>query len=121
MTPLSLGLEDVTKAMGVIVPRNSQIPLKITQPAVPQFDHQSNVILSIYQGEEAKCAGNHKVGEFTMTIKPRAGMVLMVTFEIDGNGLLTVSALDPVTNKSANIKITSDKMNLTDTEIKKMA
>ena len=64
---------------------------------------------------------NHKVGEFTMKFKPRQGMVLMVTFEIDTNGLLTVSAKDPVTNKSANITITSDKLNLTDSEVKEMA
>ena len=56
-----------------------------------------------------------------MTIAKRANLVLDVCFEIDDSGLLTVTAKDPVTNKSANIKITSDKLNLTDREIKDMA
>ena len=102
----------------MIVPKNSRIPLKITQPAVPAHDQQNNVIMSIYQGGEAKCVNNHMVGEFTMKFKPRRQMVLMVTFEIDVNGLLTVSAMDPQTKKTANITITSDKLNLTDSEVK---
>lgn len=56
-----------------------------------------------------------------MKIASRANLVLDVCFEIDDSGLLTVTAKDPVTNKSANIKITSDKLNLTDREIKDMA
>ena len=56
-----------------------------------------------------------------MNITKRAGLVLDVCFEIDESGLLKVTAKDPVTNKSANVSITSDKLNLTDREIKDMA
>jgi len=118
VTPLSLGLADVSGMMGVIVPKNSRIPLKITQPAVPEHDHQNEVIMSIYQGGEAKCVDNHMVGEFTMNFNPRRQMILMVTFEIDANGLLTVSAMDPETRKTASITITSGNLNLTDSEVK---
>ena len=118
VTPLSLGLADVSGMMGVIIPKNSKIPLKITQPAVPEHDHQNEVIMSIYQGGEAKFVDNHMVGEFTMKFKSRRQMMLMVTFEIDVNGLLTVSAMDPKTKQTANITITSDKLNLTDSEVK---
>ena len=92
-----MGVEDYTHSLAVIVPKNSQIPLKITHPAIPQFEHQSNVVIDIYQGEERKAADNHKVGGFTMTIARRANLVLDVCFEIDENGLLTVTASDPVT------------------------
>lgn len=67
------------------------------------------------------CSNNHKVGEFTMKIKARRDLVLEVAFEIDESGLLKVFATDPVTKKSANISITSDKLNLSDNEIKEMA
>ena len=56
-----------------------------------------------------------------MNIAKRTGLVLDVCFEIDESGLLTVTAKDPVTNKSANVSITSDKLNLTDQEIRDMA
>ena len=78
-------------------------------------------MIDIYQGEERKAASNHKVGGFTMNIAKRTGLVLDVCFEIDESGLLTVTAKDPVTNKSANVSITSDKLNLTDQEIRDMA
>ena len=121
VTPLSLGIEDYRNEMGIVVPKNSQIPLKIVHPAVPQFEHQSNVVIDIYQGEERKATDNHKVGGFTMSITRRADLVLEVCFEIDESGLLKVTASDPVTKKQANIAITSDKLNLTDREIKDMA
>ena len=121
VTPLSLGIEDAYQNMGVIVPKNSQIPLSMVYPAIPQFENQANVIIDIYQGEERKATDNHKVGGFTMKIAKRRDLVLNVCFEIDENGLLTVTAQDPVTKKSANIKITSDKLNLSELEIKNMA
>ena len=120
VTPLSLGIEDVYNEMGVIVPRNSQVPLKMTYPAVPNFAGQSNVIIDIYQGEERRATLNHKVGGFEMKVANRRDLVLEVTFEIDDSGLLTVTAKDPQTNQSANIKITSDKLNLTQNEITQM-
>lgn len=79
------------------------------------------MIIDIYQGEEMKAAENHKVGGFTMKVAPRTGLVLDVVFEIDDSGLLTVTANDPVTKKSAHVTISSDKLNLSDTEIKQMA
>ena len=78
------------------------------------------MIIDVYQGEEQKAADNHKVGGFTMKVATRKDLVLSVIFEIDDSGLLTVTAVDPVTNKSANIKITSDKLNLSNDEIKNM-
>ena len=56
-----------------------------------------------------------------MSVAKRANLVLDICFEIDDSGLLTVTARDPVTKKSANVKVTSDKLNLTDREIKDMA
>ena len=56
-----------------------------------------------------------------MSVAKRANLVLDICFEIDDSGLLTVTARDPITKKSANVKVTSDKLNLTDREIKDMA
>ena len=66
--------------MAVIVPKNSQIPLKMSYPAIPQFEGQSNVMIEIYQGEDKKANNNHKVGGFTMNVAKRRGLVLDVTF-----------------------------------------
>ena len=83
------------------MPKNSQIPLRIVHPAIPQFEGQSNVQIEIYQGEKRLAVENHKVGGFEMKIASRRGLVLDVIFEIDDSGLLTVTAMDPVTKKSA--------------------
>ena len=117
VTPLSLGVEDMFHNMAVVVPKNTRIPFRMTKPAVPQFSGQSNVIIDIYQGERPKAKDNHKVGGFTMSVDKRSDLVLNVTFTIDMNGLLEVTAEDPVTRQRASVSITSDKLNLNDREI----
>merc|ERR1719454_1166480 len=123
VTPLTLGIETVGGVMTKIIPRGTVIPSKKTQQFTTHQDQQTTVTISVYEGERALVKDNHELGKFDMTgIPPAARGVpkIDVTFEIDENSILTVSAHEQGTGKSESISITNDKGRLTKEEIERM-
>ena len=124
VTPLSLGIEIEGEIMSVIIPRNTPIPIKKTNNYVTTVDYQEQADVIIYQGERkfVNDKDNEKLGEFTVynIRKAEAGEVHFdITFEVDVNSILTVTAVEVGTNNQKNLKIKSDKGRLSDEEIEK--
>lgn len=122
VTPLSLGVETLGGVMTVIIPRNTPIPVKKSQIFTTAEDNQTAVTIKVYQGERPMAADNRLLGQFELTgipPAPRGVPQIEVTFDIDANGILTVSAKDLGTSKQASIKITNST-NLSEEEIKRM-
>ncbi len=124
VTPLSLGIEIEGEIMSVIIPRNTPIPIKKTNNYVTTVDYQEQADVIIYQGERkfVNDKDNEKLGEFTVynIRKAEAGEVHFdITFEVDVNSILTVTAAEVGTNNQKNLKIKSDKGRLSDEEIEK--
>jgi len=123
VTPLTLGIETVGGVMTKIIPRGTVIPAKKTQQFTTHQDQQTTVTISVYEGERALVKDNHELGRFDMTgipPAPRGTAKIDVTFEIDENSILTVSAHEQGTGKSESISITNDKGRLTKEEIERM-
>merc|ERR1712127_373635 len=123
VTPLTLGIETVGGVMTKIIPRGTVIPAKKTQQFTTHQDQQTTVTISVYEGERALVKDNHELGKFDMTgipPAPRGTPKIDVTFEIDENSILTVSAHEQGTGKSESISITNDKGRLTKEEIERM-
>merc|ERR1712165_85058 len=121
--PLSLGIETVGGVMSKVIPRNTAIPTKKSQVFSTAADNQETVTIKVYEGERPMTKDNHLLGSFDLTGIPpatRGVPQIEVTFEIDSNGILQVSAKDKGTNKENKITITNDQNRLTPEEIQKM-
>ena len=122
VTPLSLGIETLGSVMTKLIQKNTTIPTKASQVFSTAEDNQSAVTIHVLQGERDMATGNKSLGQFNLTDIPPAprGMPqIEVTFDIDANGILHVSAKDKATGKENKIKIQANS-GLTEDEIKRM-
>ncbi len=122
VTPLSLGIETLGSVMTTIIPRNTTIPTRKSQIFSTATDNQTAVSIHVLQGERPMAADNKTLGRFDLVgipPAPRGVPQIEVTFDIDANGIVHVSAKDLGTGKEQSIKITSTT-NLSEEEIERM-
>jgi molecular chaperone DnaK len=122
VTPLSLGIETMGGVMAKVITKNTTIPTKGKEVFSTAQDNQPAVTIKVYQGEREMAAGNKLLGEFNLEGIPPAARgtpQIEVSFDIDANGILKVSAKDKSTGKENNITIKANS-GLTDAEIEQM-
>jgi len=123
VTPLSLGIELEGKVMSVLIPRNTAIPCVKSREYTTVEDYQTEIDIVVYEGERPQTSANNKLGDFKISGVQRAKRgepKVEVTFSLDANGILSVTAMDKITGANAKADIKADRGRLTDSDIERM-